>query len=778
MEGPLSVWTSSISGWHLCWVVLDDRNGMLYRFKSHHQRRKRMGLLAKFGGINLLGAIVTKDPREPNGFSVVSEGREYRFQAPSEDERDAWVMGLEEAVLRQMVCRRAYHIWDRRYIGPTLALVNAKLQDAGLLYEELACSLQELDRRWSTEEAGQRTRWPGVIRDLLAFLTTARATMALLEKLKEMILPGLLAQLDTMQPRKKAATMLSLLRTQAAGLALDPLSVLLRRNPEPTVEGSALLEPAIRGSRTRLHHPLSEMAHTDPSGYASRLDALGRRSPAGRRSPSTSERTGTRSLPPVRSPRSGSGQQLASADDSSFVSVSESVTWSQARFTTAVSSIERSDVHADNKSSRSMMTTATAQSKRPSQNSSDSSESSETEPSSSSSVSSADHRWQVDTLVGRGQAPENRPPSKHHTRTPPLSLMLGTSRIWEETLGPTARTLGDLCSSLPFGESLLHLDYPMPLLQARSCLQALADLFACPELFAEIGSSTRASERMLRALRWYLAGIHYVKRGDDITKPLEPVLGETHRCTWPLRCGQSMGDLQYDAEQVSVNPPQTCLYAECTSNGIRALAQLRPEAFSVGSYVQIRLHGKVSVYVSQYSEEYLFELPAACVRNISGKPWFEFCGVVNVSCRQTGYRAKMKFMAKAPMPSSQRHNIQVDVYNPVLNRPFVRLHGRWTDGVTASWASGETKEILNARLLKQARREPTFITEDNPKCSTIVWRTVTDVLRRKKLQEAYDRRLNVLKSTEPNYQPMLFKKEGDTFSYKNDLKRKSEKKLQ
>ncbi|KAL1435799.1 hypothetical protein MTO96_010580 [Rhipicephalus appendiculatus] len=347
-----------------------------------------------------------------------------------------------------------------------------------------------------------------------------------------------------------------------------------------------------------------------------------------------------------------------------------------------------------------------------------------------------------------------------------------TSRIWEEAAGPTARNLAELCCTLPFGESLLNLDYPMSLLQHRSCLQALADLFACPELFAEIGSSTRASERMLRALRWYLAGIYYVKRGDDITKPLEPMLGETHRCTWSLRCGQTMGDLQYSAEQVSVSPPRTCLYAECASNGIRALAQIQPEAFSVGSYVQVRLHGNVSVYVGQYSEEYLFELPPGCVRDLAGKPWFEFCGVANVSCRETGFYAKMKFISKAPVPDSQRHNIHVDVYNPVLNRPFVRLHGRWVDNVTASWASGESKEILNSRLLKQARREPGIVMEEDPKCSTLAWRSVTEMLRRRKFEEAYNRRLSLLKSSaDPNYQPLLFKKEGGTFVYKNDLKR-------
>ncbi|KAL3212774.1 hypothetical protein MRX96_007827 [Rhipicephalus microplus] len=634
MEGPLSVWTSFISGWHLCWVVLDDRNGILYRFKSHQQRRQRRGLLAKFAGINLLGAIVTKDPKEPNGFSVVSEGREYRFQAPSEEERDTWVMELEEAVLRQMVSRRAYHIWDRRYIGPTLALVNAKLQDAGLLYEELACSLHEIDMRWSTEEAGQRARWPGVIRDLLTFLTTARATMALLENLKEMILPGLLAQLDTMQPRKKTATMLSLLRTQAAGLAVDPLSALIRRNPEMTSEGSALLQPALRGSRSRLHHPLSDMAHADHVEFMSKLDTLGHRSP------STLERTATRSLPAIRSP--GSGQQHTNAENSTLMSDSDSAASSTARYLTAHSSVD-----------------ASGEDVRPV------------------------------TLESPGC-------------------------IWEEAAGPAARDLAELCVSLPFGEHLLDLDYPLSLLQHRSCLQALADLFACPELFVEIGSSTRASERMLRALRWYLAGVYYVKRGDDVTKPLEPALGgDAPLLVVPaLRPGRGRPAVHCRTG--------TCLYAECSSNGIRALAQIQPEAFSVGSYIQVRLHGNVSVYVGQYSEEYVFELPPGCVRDLASKPWFEFCGVVNVSCRETGFYAKMKFISKAPVPDSQRHNVQVDVYNPVLNRPFVRLHGRWVDSVTASWASGETKEILHSKLLKQARREPAVIIEDNHKCSTVL----------------------------------------------------------
>lgn len=543
MEGPLSVWSNFIAGWHLCWVLLDEKNGMLFRFKSHHQRRQRLGLLAKFSGINLLGAIVTKDPREPTGFSVVSEGREYRFQAPSEAERDTWVMELEEAVLRQMVCRRAYHIWDRRYIGPTLALVNAKLQDAGLLYEELACSLQDLDRRWSSDEGGQRARWPSVIHDLLAFLTTARAAMALLENLKAMILPGLVAQLDTMQPRKKAATMLSLLRTQAAGLAVDPLSMILRRNPQPTAEGAALLEPVVRRSRSRICRLLPETAPSEHSTFIHHPSSSRHHSPS--RSEHGAPVAGSPSLPSMCS-----STRPTVGDDSSYRSASTNS--SITRFTTAASSVERSEVRAE-KSSRSVATIATAPSKwstHSAQNSSEGSQETDNEPSESSTLQQQ-HGMGNTIWSGVLSSPKQRP------KTPGTTPVEVAVPVWNEPSGPTARNLRELCAPLQFGSSLLSLDYPMSLLQPRSLLVALADLFACPELFAEISTSTRASERMLRVLRWYLASLHYVKRADDVTKPLAPVLGETHRCSWHMIRGlEHLGDVTYAAEQVSVNPPR------------------------------------------------------------------------------------------------------------------------------------------------------------------------------------------------------------------------------
>lgn len=214
----------------------------------------------------------------------------------------------------------------------------------------------------------------------------------------------------------------------------------------------------------------------------------------------------------------------------------------------------------------------------------------------------------------------------------------------------------------------------------------------------------------------------------------------------------------------------TCVHAECIASGIKALVRLQPDAFCVGSYVQLRLHGSARVYLRQYAEEYVLELPTGCVRDVASRPWFELCGAVSINCQQTGYRAKVKFIAKSPQPSSQKHSVQIEVYNPCLNRPFVRVRGRWTDSLTAQWASGEVSEFLSKQLLDQSRRLPSAVFDEDPKSSNTIWRDVIEVLHRRHYYEAYRRREDLQQqgSTTPAFfhQPTLFKKQGDSFVYK------------
>lgn len=61
-------------------------------------------------------------------------------------------------------------------------------------------------------------------------------------------------------------------------------------------------------------------------------------------------------------------------------------------------------------------------------------------------------------------------------------------------------------------------------------------------------------------------------------------------------------------------PAVSCIFAEQKSRGISLTAHLQPEAFSVGSYLQLRVRGRASVFLRTYSEEYTLELPSGCVR--------------------------------------------------------------------------------------------------------------------------------------------------------------------
>ncbi|XP_040064560.2 oxysterol-binding protein-related protein 9-like [Ixodes scapularis] len=335
--------------------------------------------------------------------------------------------------------------------------------------------------------------------------------------------------------------------------------------------------------------------------------------------------------------------------------------------------------------------------------------------------------------------------------------------------GP-AQDLRELCSPLGFGVSMLKLDYPLPLLQPRSLLEAMTDLFACPELFVRIPASTRASERMLQVLRWYMAGIYCIKKDDGVTKPFYPILGEIFCCSWTMRRSDGPTDLVFFAEQVSVSSPVTCVYAEYRPSGISLMVQLRPEAFSVGSYLQLRARGKASLYLVEYAEEYDVELPAGCVRDVNGKPWFELCGTVTLSCRTTGFRAVIKFLAKPYQPEGHRHCVQIEVFNPVAPRPFLRIEGVWTECLIATWASGERDMFLDCRLLNEERRAPKP-TSDSSMDSRRIWKDVKRALNKLNYDEAH-RGMNLLATTtlDRYYEPLMFKRTGNGYAFKHDIR--------
>ncbi|CAG2197173.1 ORP9_10_11 [Mytilus edulis] len=79
IEGPLSKWTNVMKGWQYRWFVLDEASGLLSYYT---------------------GAIIGIDDEDDSTFTLSVDQKTFHFQARDGDEREKWIQGLENSILR------------------------------------------------------------------------------------------------------------------------------------------------------------------------------------------------------------------------------------------------------------------------------------------------------------------------------------------------------------------------------------------------------------------------------------------------------------------------------------------------------------------------------------------------------------------------------------------------------------------------------------------------------------------------------------------------------
>ena len=98
----------------------------------------------------------------------------------------------------------------------------------------------------------------------------------------------------------------------------------------------------------------------------------------------------------------------------------------------------------------------------------------------------------------------------------------------------------------------------------------------------------------------------------------------------------------------------------------------------MGMSVGVTLVGKVTVYLPQFGEEYVFTLPSAYARSILTTPWVELGDRVTISCPQSGFNAAVTFHTK-PFYGGTLHKITGEVKRPdggIVYRTQVRVWGQ------------------------------------------------------------------------------------------------------
>ncbi|XP_071120798.1 oxysterol-binding protein-related protein 9-like isoform X4 [Mytilus edulis] len=96
IEGPLSKWTNVMKGWQYRWFVLDEASGLL----SYYTSKEKMMRGSRRGCVRLKGAIIGIDDEDDSTFTLSVDQKTFHFQARDGDEREKWIQGLENSILR------------------------------------------------------------------------------------------------------------------------------------------------------------------------------------------------------------------------------------------------------------------------------------------------------------------------------------------------------------------------------------------------------------------------------------------------------------------------------------------------------------------------------------------------------------------------------------------------------------------------------------------------------------------------------------------------------
>ncbi|KAK3866660.1 hypothetical protein Pcinc_027830 [Petrolisthes cinctipes] len=183
MEGPLSKWTNVMKGWQYRWFVLDDCAGLL----SYYTSKEKMVRGARRGCVRLKGAMVGIDDDDDSTFTITVDAKTFHFQAHDAEEREKWIRGLEDTIVRHTPSIRR---WDPNKPAPTMADFDKKLTESDAYLQLLIDQADVLERHLeSTEDEQDRRRCQTVVNGINAVLESVKHTIVLLQIAKNTAFP-------------------------------------------------------------------------------------------------------------------------------------------------------------------------------------------------------------------------------------------------------------------------------------------------------------------------------------------------------------------------------------------------------------------------------------------------------------------------------------------------------------------------------------------------------------------------------------------------------------
>ncbi|GLH05732.1 Oxysterol-binding protein [Gryllus bimaculatus] len=240
----------------------------------------------------------------------------------------------------------------------------------------------------------------------------------------------------------------------------------------------------------------------------------------------------------------------------------------------------------------------------------------------------------------------------------------------------------------------------------------------------------------------------------------------------------SRNQLTFIAEQVSHHPPISAFYAEHYNKRISFCAHVWTKSKFLGLSIGVHNIGQGCVSVLDYDEEYIVTFPNGYGRSILTVPWIELGGSVTINCVKTGYYANLEFLTK-PFYGGKKNRISAEVFQPNDKKPFLTVHGEWNGAMEAKWPDGRTETFVDVKKIPIVKKVVRPIAEQAENESRRLWMEVTaglslnDIdratkakfsLEQKQRDEARDR-----KERELRWNAQVFQEAGENWVYKQPL---------
>jgi hypothetical protein len=317
------------------------------------------------------------------------------------------------------------------------------------------------------------------------------------------------------------------------------------------------------------------------------------------------------------------------------------------------------------------------------------------------------------------------------------------AKSWDEVLsagddseGPSRSLFLQLLKQVRVGQDLSKIALPVHILEPRSLLEKISDLFIQPELVGAFANAADAVDRVTRISRWFLSA--YRMRPKGVKKPYNPVLGETFECVFAR--GKA-DELWFFAEQVSHHPPISCFRAVHRASNVEVVGSYVPRSKLMTPNTGASIgEGFIDVYIPQSNDTYRLGWPTVLAVGVLKAPLrIELTGCVSVTPRSANEpRGELHFEQEGYF-SGERDVVRGGIYMGGAKTPAFVIKGKWHSTTTVQTRTaavnvkkdaatdGEPVVFFEPAIHEPLR--PEALHTAFPKPSRQVWKAVTIALR-------------------------------------------------